>query len=132
MCVCVGGGWGGLCVCPVSASVCVCVHMPARVCAANVRVEACTWDVRCLLGGSISMCHGVVRMCHVQVCLCVCVCVCMLCTLFCNNSVGEGWGGGGGGGLRKGEGGIYLLKWPLVLDVLFGMILGFVVDHFSI
>ena len=96
MCVCVCGGGGG-CVCVQCQPVCVCVHMPARVCAANVRVEACTWDVRCLLGGSISMCHGVVRMCHVQVCLCVCVCVCVCFALSFAITLLEKDGGVGGG-----------------------------------
>ena len=38
----------------------------------------------------------------------------------------------GGEMRRKGEGERNLLKWLLFLAVLFGMILGFVVDHFLI
>ena len=42
-------------------------------------------------------------------------------------------GGGGVKGLRKKGESIYLIKWLLFfLAVLFGMTLGFVVDHFLI
>ena len=90
--VCVWGGGGVLCVCPVSASVSVCAYACVCVCAANVRVEACTWDVQCLLGGSTSMCQGVVCMCHVHACLCVCVCFALFAITLLEKDEG-GWGG---------------------------------------
>ena len=55
-------------------------------------------------------------MCHV-LCVCASVCVCF--------ALSVKYLGGGGGGE-------YFLKWLLFLVVLFGMIFGFVVDHFLI